>query len=174
MNMKRIPLTAILCVLMMVLTSSSVSAANHNFGTAITELWYDSVDATCPEIDDWEYSLSEEEEYYLDVEITCQFKDDSSPVDFTFNYILEIELWQQNPPMSISLWGVDDWRVTDNSANWLNVPVVHQDILSEEIAWISPQENRMYKCRLTAYIYNDEFEISDEESDSWFITCVVE
>jgi len=174
--MKGISLMAILCVLVMVLASSGVTAApvNHNFGTGVTELWIDSVNATCPSINNWEYSLNEQQHPYLDVEITCQFEDHvNDAINFTINFILVIEVWQESPPQFVSMYGGDDWKITnDNSSFYNNFPFVYEDTLSKEICWLPPAANRMYKCELTVYINNYREDISDDESDSWYITCV--
>jgi hypothetical protein len=159
----------------MVFASSGVSADAWQFGTAETYLTTYSADATCPDIDNWEYSLDYFQVPLLDVQIICEFKDDSGQaVDFAFTYYLHIELWKKNPPEYIEFYDANSYSENDNSANWANLPNVHQQSLSVEIVWIPPQVNQMYKCTLTAYLKNfyPEPDVDDTESDSWFITCV--
>lgn len=157
----------------MVCASSSVSAVGKNFGTATTDLWDDSVNATAPDISDWVYSHDEWKSGVLDVEITCEFVDNTNQdLEFTFTYLLTIELWQVFPYPDgefIEITGTDRWNDTNWSSNYLNAPVVHTDTLSVEIAWYAPGSYK-YKCILDVYICNINATVMDADSETWWIT----
>ena len=170
-KMKRKWILSILCVFVMVCASTNVSAVGKNFGTATTDLWDDSVNATAPDVSDWVYSHEEWKTGVLDVEVTCEFVDyTSQPIDFEFLYNLRIELWQVLPPpgVLIEVTGEDYWHVDDSSSNYLNNQV-YDDTLSVEIEWHAPG-SYMYKCILEVYIYNDEVPVNASDSDTWWIT----
>jgi hypothetical protein len=165
----------LVCALVMVTASSGVAAVLHNFGTATTELEDDDVTATAPVINDWEYKLEVELAAYLDVEVTCQFKDKAGAVDdFSFYFLLTIDLWEVSPPQFYQPYGTDSWsELNEDSTNWANVPVIHEETLSIEIAWIPEPHEYMYKCTLDVYITNDDVPVSDSDQETWFITCAL-
>lgn len=172
--MKRKWILPILCVLVMVGASSGVSAVSHNFGTATTDLTNNSATATAPAINNWVYSLEVELAAALDVEVTCEFTDQvNGDIEFSFYFILTIDLWQETPPVYIDHYDSHAWTESNEwSSNWVNVPVVHSDTVSVEISWQPSIENRMYKCALDVYIENIDADVIDTDSESWFITCV--
>ena len=173
--MKRNWILPILCVLVMVGASTGVSAVSHDFGTATTELDDDDASATAPAIDNWVYKLEDEGAAYLDVEVDCEFTDrHSQDADFSFYFLLSIDLWQETPPEYIEHHGSDSWEeLNEDSGNWANFPVVHTDTLSVEIAWQPPPTNHMYKCTLDVNMENIDDEVTDSDSESWFITCTL-
>lgn len=169
--MKRKWILSVLWVLVMVFASSNVSAVGKNFGTATTDLWDDSVNATAPDVSDWVYSHDEWKTGVLDVEVTCEFIDyTTNPTNFEFLFNLRIELWQVFPPpgVHIEVTGEDSWHVYDSSSNYINNQV-YDDTLSVEIAWYAPG-SYMYKCILEVYMYNYNEPANASDSDTWWIT----
>lgn len=170
--MKRLWISCVLCVLVMVIATSSASAALHNFGTATTDLYDTSVQAYAPNIQDWAYSLETEQAPILDVEVICEFEDHSnSQFMFQFTYLLNIELWQVNPPQIVEQYDFDVWNVYDDTANWGNGRI-HSNTLSITIDYYAPGTYQ-YKCILEVHIWNykdAENTISAEASDTWWIT----
>jgi hypothetical protein len=148
----------------------------ERFGTAENFLDTLTAVATAPNINDWTWDLTDEgDDDWLDVEFSCKFTDDAiGGINFNFDFTLIVELWQISPSQMKSLHGTDSWIVDDNSANWLNLPTVHTDILVvKDIPWRNPASNEHYKCTIHVYIENEWAEVSDYETDSWFINMQI-
>ena len=179
-RVKRLWIPCVLCVLVMVIASSSVSATTlvHNFGTATADLLANNtVDANASDIGDWIYYLRLWEDRYgesytfLDVEVTCVFTDNwNGAVDFEFYFNLSIEWWDMDPPQLIQEMGTDQWHLYDNSGNY-GPGQGAQDTLSIEIPWME-SANGYYKCILEVFIIAyAPIPVSDEDSEVWYITC---
>jgi hypothetical protein len=86
-----------------------------------------------------------------------------------FFFFLIIDVWTVNPSQYDSHYDSDIWSVDDTSANWANSPVVHDDTLEVEIQFFPPSTNYKYKCTIDVYIENEETDVNDTDSSSWFI-----
>ena len=165
----RKPILTILCALCLVIATSYTSA-NYvkDFGTVVAVLQDDAVSATCPDIQDFDYSISQcDNDDHLDVNITCIFTDDANGAyNFSFNFLLWVDLWDANTQSKLRFWGDDEWAVVDeNSAFWLN-----QNHTQNISVTIFHQTNWFYKCYLDVYIINLDADVSDFDSVSWNIT----
>ena len=156
MCVKRLWIPSVLCVLVMVIASSSVSATPdvHNFGTATAEFDDINVEVVVPDIgEEWTFYLFLWEDKYaeqhspLDVEVTCEFMEDyTGAALFCFLFNLSIEWWDGDPPQLVQDLGYDNWQVSDTSANYNNQQV-YDETLSMEIEWME-SANGYFQCRL--------------------------
>ncbi|NIT58647.1 MAG: hypothetical protein GWN00_21190 [Aliifodinibius sp.] len=156
------------CVLSLVIASSNVCA--RNFGTAYVEIEDEDATAVCPNINNWNYDKISEGTP-IDVDITCEVRDSTTGgVTFDFEFHLFINIWSTNPPTDLGLWGEDTWSLDDQSSlNYPNNPPWTSDTLSVEITW---QANKMYRCTLTCTITNEDFNVTDDDEETWDITCI--
>ncbi len=171
--MRRRTVLVILCALSFTMVSfGGLANVQKNFGTAEVDLDDTSADATCPSISDFLWDRSDEgDDDWMDVEISCEFRDSTSnDTKFNFNIQLVVELWYISPSQFKGPTWSDSWTVDDYSRNWINVPVVHQDTLSISILWRPPASNEKYRCELFVSIENEDADVIDAESDAWFIT----
>ena len=160
---------AIMCVFVMVIASTPVSAG---LGPASVEISDDGADATCPDIQNGHYSRSIVGDDYYDIVVDCVVNDvTTGSVDFSFMFILKIELWLIMEQIKLSDYDEDDWgESNEDSANYPNPPLPPtSSTISVEIQWRG-EPNFMYRCFLTVYIINHDEEVDDLESGYWDIT----
>lgn len=160
---------------MMVASSGEAAAFDYSFCTSVAELDDESVDADVEDVDDFVWSNSEYDWEPMTIQVDCEFEDHAtSAIYFKFRFELYVDLFYTGSNEFITAVGYDNytsnnWPALDSSGNWLNFPVVHTDTLEVQVN-CDDSGLTYYRCTATCYIYNDDEEVSDFDTDVWNIT----